>query len=118
MVLEQNMESDGIDMYVDRSVLELLDQMNDELEEGQKKLTTHVVEGDRRQAAIENLAMFFYTSCTPPERANNQYLQRAAALFGFTVPSPKELLGRTLHNMKAQVEVGTRPMKLSVCDVR
>ena len=116
MVLEQNMEHDGIGIYVDRSVLELLDQMNDELEEGQKQLTTHVLEGDRRQTAIENL--FFCTSCTPPERATNQHLQRFAALFGFTVPSPKELLGRALHNMKAQVEVGTRPLKLSVCDVK
>ena len=44
-------------MYLDRSVLELLDQTNDELEEGQKKLTTHVPEGDHRQAGIEDLAM-------------------------------------------------------------
>ena len=57
VVLEQNMEHDGVDMRVDRSVLELLDQMNDELEEGQKKLTTHVPEGDHRQAGIEDLAM-------------------------------------------------------------
>lgn len=95
--------------HVDSTVIELLDQMNEELPEGQTKLTTHMLRGEQRQAAIDTLAMFFFTSCTPPERANNAYLQRFAALMGFTLPTPKDLLGQILTRLKAQVEVCSSP---------
>ena len=106
-------------MYVDRPVLELLDQMYGELEEGQKNSKPMYMEATASRLPLRTWQCFLHFMHTPGESYhNNQYLQRAAALLGFTVPSPKELLGRTLHNMKAQVEVGTRPPQLFICDVK
>jgi hypothetical protein len=54
--------------------------------------------------ANEHLAMFFYTSNTPPQRANNPHLKQLGALLGFKTPSPKELRGRLLKGARSSVE--------------
>lgn len=89
----------------DGAVIDIIDEMNNEVEDGQTRLTAHMIGGLQRQAALDNLAMFFFTSCTPPERANNAYLQRFAATLGFTAPTPKELLGPILQRKKAELLV-------------
>ena len=42
--------------------------------------------GKRLQEARDELAMFFYTSNTPPRRALNPHLHHSCALLGATVP--------------------------------
>jgi hypothetical protein len=47
------------------------------VEPGQRTLDSFAVDEPRAADALEELAMFFYTSNTPPERVNNPHLNAA-----------------------------------------
>jgi hypothetical protein len=64
-------------------------QVNMQLQQtGQQQLDFYLPDKGRIAQAQDELSLFFYTSCTPPERANNPHLQRALAILGAQLPHP------------------------------
>jgi hypothetical protein len=55
-----------------------------------------VVNNTRLREAQRELAMYSYTSNTPPERVQNPHLKRSFALLGADVPEPRDLRGSYL----------------------
>jgi hypothetical protein len=65
-------------------------------EPDQRTLENFVVDTTRLREAQQELAMYFYTSNTPPERVRNPHLKRSFALLGADVPEPRDLRGSYL----------------------
>ena len=73
-------------------------------QKGKSTLDSYVVDGQRAGEALRELAMFIFTSNTPPARANNPHLQRAMAILGAEAPTPHQLRHKYLPEAKARVQ--------------
>jgi hypothetical protein len=73
----------------------------------QMKLDSFVVDQPRMAEAVEELAMYFYTSNTPPERASNKHLQKSFALLGAVIPEPRDFRGSLLDAATVKVKRST-----------
>jgi hypothetical protein len=77
------------------------------VEPGQRTLDSFAVDEPRAADALEELAMFFYTSNTPPERANNPHLKRCLALLGIKAPKREDLQVSYLQSARSKVQAAT-----------
>jgi hypothetical protein len=75
-----------------------------------------VVNNTRLREAQRELAMYFYTSNTPPERVRNPHLKRSFALLGADVPEPRDLRGSYLDAAAGDTKIRVSS-KLSVASV-